>query len=36
MPALLLEQFEIDRVLDSRKESGSYRWVEVWEGMYVA
>jgi Uma2 family endonuclease len=35
MPALLLDEFEVERVLESRKESGSYCWVEVWDGLYV-
>jgi len=35
MPALLLEEFEIEQVLEHRKKCGSYRWVEVWDGTYV-
>jgi Uma2 family endonuclease len=35
MPALLLDEFEVEQVLESRKKSNSYRWVEVWEGLYV-
>jgi len=35
MSALLLDEFEVQSVIESRKESGSYRWVEVWDGLYV-
>src|SRR5262245_6976902 len=35
MPALLLEDFEIQQILENRRKCGSYRWVEVWDGMYV-
>lgn len=35
MPKVLLSRAALKRIIRRRKESGAYRWDEVWDGVYV-
>ncbi|WP_169974080.1 Uma2 family endonuclease [Tautonia rosea] len=35
MPKMLLSRDQFRRLIRRRKESGAYRWDEVWDGVYV-
>ncbi|MEW4566396.1 Uma2 family endonuclease [Tautonia sp. JC769] len=35
MPNVLLSREQLRRIIRRRKESGAYRWDEVWDGVYV-
>lgn len=35
MPQVLLSRGQLKRIIRRRKETGAYRWDEVWDGVYI-